>query len=138
MRFLLLVLLATISVARAEDPIVATPLPPVDATEAQAPPPPVPWLPKNTAQVQALDKVNARGSLLTIKVGQSAVFGSLTIAVKACSVRPPDVPADAAAFLTVTDKNPDAPGFSGWMLKSTPSVSMLEHPIYDVRIVGCI
>ena len=96
-----------------------------------------PWLPKTVASVQALDKVNARGSLLKIEVGQTATFGSLTIAVKACVVRPPDVPADAAAFLTVTDKNPNEPGFNGWMLKSTPAVSMLEHPIYDVRVVGC-
>ena len=124
----LALLAATMAVpvlGRAEDPIVATP------------PPPTAWIPKTTALVQVLDKVNARGSILTIKVGQSAVFGSLTIAVTACSVRPPDVPADATAFLTVTDKNAAAPDFSGWMLKATPAVSMLAHPIYDVRVVGC-
>lgn len=130
--FLVLALLAAPMPARAEEPIVATPLPPMDAV-----PQPTAWLPKTSALVQALDKVNARATVLTIKVGQSAVFGSLTIAVKACSVRPSDVPADATAFLTVTDKNPEAPGFSGWMLKATPSVSMLAHPIYDVRVVGC-
>lgn len=130
--FLVLALLAAPMPARAEEPIVATPLPPMDAV-----PQPPAWLPKTSALVQALDKVNARATVLTIKVGQSAVFGSLTIAVKACSVRPSDVPADATAFLTVTDKNPEAPGFSGWMLKATPSVSMLAHPIYDVRVVGC-
>lgn len=127
--------------AWAEDPIVATPLPPVGtapaAPVAPAPPPPVPWLPKPVAQVQALDKVNARASLLTIKVGESATFGSLTIAVKGCAVRPADVPADATAFLAVTDSTPNVPGFSGWMLKSVPSVSMLAHPIYDLRVVGC-
>ena len=128
----LLTLLAVAPAARAEDTIVATPLPPTDAAS-----PVLPWLPKTTASVQALDKVNARGSVLTIEVGQSATFGSLTIAVKACYVRAPGVPADAAAFLTVTDKNPNAPGFSGWMLKAAPAVSMLAHPIYDVRIVGC-
>ena len=124
--------------AWAEDPIVATPLPPVGTAPAPAPPPPpVPWLPKPIAQVQALDKVNARASLLTIKVGETATFGSLTIAVKGCAVRPPDVPADATAFLAVTDSTPNVPGFSGWMLKSVPSVSMLAHPIYDLRVVGC-
>ena len=126
--------------AWAQNPIVATPLPPVDMQrEATAPRPPstASWLPLGTARVQALDKVNARGTMLAIKVGQSAVFGSLTIAVRACVVRPPDQPADAAAFLTVTDKTPDAPGFAGWMLRSDPSLSMLAHPIYDLRVVGC-
>jgi hypothetical protein len=87
--------------------------------------------------LQVLDKVNARSKLLTVPVGQSGRFESLSIAVKACAVRPPDQPADATAFLTITDQNPGAPGFSGWMLKATPAVSMLAHPIYDVRIVGC-
>lgn len=142
MRLFLLLLLAMTSLARAEDPIVAEPLPPPDTTPAAAPTPApavaIPWLPKDTALIQALDKVNARSKVLTIKVGQTATFGTLTIAVKACSVRPPDAPADATAFLTITDKNPQAPGFSGWMLKATPSVSMLAHPIYDIRVVGCI
>ena len=28
-------------------------------------------------------------------------------------------------------------GFRGWMLANNPSLSMLQHPIYDVRVVGC-
>jgi hypothetical protein len=138
MRLALLFLLATTALAQAEDPIVAEPLPPAPLpAPVAAPAVAIAWLQKDTALVQALDKVNARSKLLTIKVGQSATFGTLTIAVRACSIRPPDAPADATAFLTITDKNPQAPGFAGWMLKATPSVSMLAHPIYDVRVVGC-
>jgi hypothetical protein len=87
--------------------------------------------------LQVLDKVNAQTTTLTVKVGQSATYGSLTIAVQACLVRPPDMSQDATAFLTITDSHPDQPGFKGWMLKSDPSLSMLEHPLYDVRVVGC-
>jgi hypothetical protein len=85
----------------------------------------------------ALDKVNAQATELTIKVGESATFESLTISVKACVTRPPDQPADAAAYLHVTDSHPDSPGFDGWMLEDEPSVSMMQHPIYDVRVAGC-
>jgi hypothetical protein len=52
-------------------------------------------------------------------------------------VHPTDQPADAAAFLAVTDSHPDSPGFNGWMLQDEPSVSMMEHPIYDLRVTGC-
>ena len=52
-------------------------------------------------------------------------------------IRPPDMPQDAAAFLTIIDSHPDEPGFKGWMLKSDPSLSMLEHPLYDIRVEGC-
>ena len=48
-----------------------------------------------------------------------------------------DQPADAAAYLTVTDSHPDSPGFDGWMLEQEPSVSMMQHPVYDLRVTGC-
>ncbi len=95
------------------------------------------WLPAGTAKLQALDKVNAQATALTIKVGQSATLGSLTITVKSCVVRPPDQPADAAAFLDITDSHAEASGFDGWILQAEPSASMLQHPIYDLRVTGC-
>ena len=88
-------------------------------------------------KVRRLAKVNAQATELTVKVGQSATFGSLTIEVKACDIRPPDQPADATAYLHVTDSHPDSPGFDGWMLRDEPSVSMMQHPIYDLRVSGC-
>lgn len=122
--------------------ITATPLTPLEpqtSPEAaqEQPPPPNPWLPQETVTLQALDKINAQSKLLTIKVGGSAQFGSLTIQVKACVIRPPDQPADAAAFLIVTDSHAETPGFNGWMIRSDPSLSMLQHPLYDLRVVGC-
>jgi hypothetical protein len=95
------------------------------------------WLPVGTVKLQALDKVNAQSAALTLKVGGSASFGSLTIVAKACVIRPADQPADAAAYLDVTDSHPDAPAFDGWMLQNEPSASMLQHPIYDLRVTGC-
>ena len=95
------------------------------------------WQPATTVKLQALDKVNAQAASLVIKVGQSTTFGSLTITAKACMVRPTDQPADAAAYLDVTDSHPDSPAFDGWMLEDEPSVSMMQHPIYDLRVVGC-
>ena len=95
------------------------------------------WVPARVAKLQALDKVNAQATALTIKVGQSASLGSLTITVKACVIRPADQPADAAAYLDVTDSHADSPAFKGWMLEDEPAVSMMQHPIYDLRVTGC-
>ncbi len=102
-----------------------------------APAVPLTWLPHGTAEVQALDKVDARNATLAVPVGQTATFGSLTIAVQACVVTPPDQPQNAAAFLVITDSHSGEPGFSGWMVAAAPSVSMLQNPIYDVRVTGC-
>jgi len=161
MRFVI----AAVAVVIAMPAALAQPLPPITATPLMpsttqpslvAPPPsgqrqtapqqtppatPQPtqpsWLPQGSAQLQVLDKVNAQNAVLTVKVGQGAQYGSLTIQVQACDIRPPDQPRDFAAYLTITDSHADAPGFSGWMLANNPSLSMLQHPIYDVRVVGC-
>ena len=111
--------------------------PPVAATPPATMERPNTWLPGTVVKLQALDKVAAQSAALTIKVGDSVTFGSLTIVAKACVVRPTDEPADAAALLAVTDSHPDSGGFSGWMLEDEPSVSMMENPIYDLRVTGC-
>ncbi len=110
---------------------------PAGASDTAPPRWPNQWLSAGNARIQALDKVNAQATILTMKVGQPATFGSLTIMVKACLIRPPDQPADAAAYLDVTDSHPESPGFNGWMLVNEPSVSMMQNPIYDLRVAGC-
>ena len=95
------------------------------------------WVAMGTATLQALDKINARGQTLTVKVGEAGRFGTLEIAVKGCFVRAPDRPADATALLAVKDQRAEAPVFNGWIVRSAPYMSMLAHPIYDIRIVGC-
>ena len=95
------------------------------------------WLPRQGVELQALDKVTARSKLLYGRVGQAMRFGSLSITVTACVVRPPDQPADAAAFVEIVDSHKDQPGFRGWMLKNEPAVSMFAHPLYDIRLNGC-
>ncbi len=107
----------------------AQPAPPGSST--------APWLARKSAELQVLDKVNARHSVLTVAVGGQAKYGALTIGVASCVVRPPTQPAEAAAFLTVTDANNEGVAFKGWMVAGQPALSMLQHPVFDVRVVGC-
>jgi hypothetical protein len=95
------------------------------------------WVQMGSATLQALDKVNARSSAIAVKVGDSGHFGSLDIAVRGCFVRTADRPTDATAFLVIRDQHPDSPSFTGWMVRSAPYMSMLAHPIYDIRVTGC-
>jgi hypothetical protein len=95
------------------------------------------WVQMGSVTLQALDKVNAIAKTLVVKVGDTGHFGSLDIAVRGCFVRAADLPADATAFLVIRDHRPDAPNFTGWMVRSAPSMSMLAHPIFDVRVTGC-
>ncbi len=96
------------------------------------------------AVLQGLDKTTARVSRFDAPVDKSVRFGTLVITVKACVKRPPEEPPESAAFLIIDEVRPgDANNvvsnrvFSGWMFASSPAVSALEDPIYDVNVLDC-
>ncbi|MBW4093230.1 MAG: DUF2155 domain-containing protein [Proteobacteria bacterium] len=95
-------------------------------------------MPRPTAVLQVLNKETAAAHTLTVPVGQAAKVGPLTITVRACVVRPPTMPGDAAAFLAIADTAAkDEPPFQGWSLRNEPFLSMYQNPLYDVRVLGC-
>lgn len=92
------------------------------------------------AKLQGLDKVTARTSTFTIAVGETKLLGSLRITLRACKENPPVEPPEAAAFLEIVDNKPGEQAesvFSGWMFASSPALSAMEHPIYDVWVLSC-
>ena len=98
------------------------------------------WVPQRVARLQALDKVTARVTVVETRVGETARFGTLSITVRACHARAPDEIPDAAAWMEITDARAAAgtsPAFQGWMFANAPGVSMLEHPVYDIRVLEC-
>jgi hypothetical protein len=98
------------------------------------------WEPKREAELQALDKVTARITIVKAQLNQPITFGTLRVTVRACNARPADEVPDAAAWLEVRDTRNDAGGrpvFQGWMFANAPGIAMLEHPVYDLRVLEC-
>jgi len=94
-----------------------------------------------TAILQALDKVTARITKLEVGTGEGVRFGTLLITVRTCSKRPPEEPPEVTVFLEIIDDRPgEAPVeiFQGWMFASSPALSAVEHPVYDVWVIDCI
>jgi len=93
------------------------------------------------AVLQGLDKVTARISTFEAPFDQGVTFGTLSIRGRACHKTLPTEPPESTAFLEIEETNPAADArllFSGWMFASSPAVSALEHPVYDVWIVDCM
>ena len=92
------------------------------------------------AVLQALDKVTARISTLAMPLERTTRFGTLEVTVWACRKRPPEEPPESAVFLTIVERRRDAPPvrlFQGWMFASSPAMSALEHPVYDIWALDC-
>lgn len=87
-----------------------------------------------------LDKVTGRISQFEAPISKTVSFGNLEIIARTCDKTPPTEPPESAAFLEIRDKKDEqAPAivFRGWMFASSPALSALEHPVYDVWVVGC-
>ncbi len=91
----------------------------------------------DVVRLKALDALNGTTTDLTMRVGQMVRFGRLEITADTCRV-PADAPkSDAYAFLRIRDTREAQARFSGWMFASSPALSALDHPRYDVWVVGC-
>jgi hypothetical protein len=98
-------------------------------------------VPMDTVVLQGLDKITARVSTIKVPVGQTVNFGALQITARACDKHPPEEAPEAAAFLEVVEVEPDEKPvlrFSGWMFASSPALSALEHPVYDLVVLDCV
>lgn len=114
------------------------PAPAGPATPSLAPIAPVQsdWVTQGTAELRAIDKVMARTTTLTLKPGETARFGPLSVTLRSCVVRPPDRAPDAAAYLEIAEgSNPAL--FRGWMIASQPQLALVEHATHDIRLFAC-
>jgi len=94
----------------------------------------------NTVVLQGLDKVTARVWTFDAPVGQTVRFGTLEILPRLCNRTPPEEPPEVKAFLEVHEARAGDTRttlFSGWMFASSPALNALEHPVYDVWVIGC-
>ena len=94
----------------------------------------------NMAQMQAMDKITGRVSIIEVPVGGAVSFGTFSIVVRSCKARTEEEVPENFAFVDVTDKSFDKEEyniFKGWMLSSSPAVNAVEHPIYDVWLLKC-
>ena len=93
-----------------------------------------------TATIQGLDKVAARVSRFEAPVGRAVQFGKLLVVVRDCERSAPEDRPENAAFLEIYEQLPGEARerlFSGWMFSSSPALSALEHPVYDVTLLEC-
>lgn len=96
------------------------------------------------ARLQSIDKVTARTLTFEVNVGATVKFGSLYIKLQACRKAPEIEEPESAAFMQVwevsdedTDREKANWVYSGWMFASSPGLSAMDHPIYDVWVLEC-
>lgn len=89
------------------------------------------------AILRGLDKVSGAVTDLDLKVGQETRLGTLTVELDECRVPAGNPTGDAFAHLTIRADGMKDAAFDGWMIASSPALSALDHPRYDVWVIRC-
>jgi hypothetical protein len=90
----------------------------------------------DAARLKGLDKFSGIAGAFDAPYGVATDYERLRVTVRACR---PDPGGDGVvAFVTVVDRvTPDAVAFEGWVFSSSPALSALDHPRYDVWLLSC-
>jgi hypothetical protein len=99
-----------------------------------------------TAIIGLLNKRNNLGQDVVLKTGEAKRIGNVVIKLATCErTLPWERPPETGAFVQVfVEERKDADSalawrkvFSGWLFKNSPSLSVVEHPVYDVWVKDC-
>lgn len=107
------------------------------------------------ARFRGLNKLTARTEKFTATQDTPARFSTLEVRLFECWQTAPGEAFEAKALVGIWENRPQfsrkpASGredkakiiarrklFKGWMVASSPGLSGLEHPVYDVTLLGC-
>jgi hypothetical protein len=96
---------------------------------------------ERVAVLGLLNKRNGISRELTLKPGEATRVGDVIVRLRACETAAPwEVQKLTGAFVQLDVRNPQGQFqrvFSGWLYKETPSLNLVEHPVYDVWPKSC-
>ncbi len=94
---------------------------------------------KKYASFKLLNKTTNKVSTKDILVNSKILWETLNIEVLYCASTPPtEIPEDYVlidVYDTINNENTNI--YKGWMISSSPDVTSLQNPIYDLWLVDC-
>ena len=95
----------------------------------------------NFVEIKILDKVSSKTSRLTLNIQKETKFENLIIKVLKCKNSEFDDNPEVTAYMQVKDitltNNDQVFVFNGWTFLSSPSITLFDHPVYDIWLIKC-
>jgi hypothetical protein len=96
---------------------------------------------QRVAVLGILNKRNGIVQNVTLRPGQSIRWKDVIVRLRACETTAPwEEEKLTGAFVQLDVQKPDKSwnrAFSGWLYKESPSLNVVEHPVYDVWPKSC-
>ena len=91
--------------------------------------------------IVALDKITAKTSDINLFLGETKKFGLLEIKALKCGNVQSKSEQGQAAYIQVKDISDNLTNqvfvFNGWTFSSSPSITLFDHPVYDIWLIKC-
>jgi len=92
-------------------------------------------------EIKILDKVSSKTSRLTLNIQKETKFENLIIKALKCKNSEFDDNPEVTAYMQVKDitltNNDQVFVFNGWTFLSSPSITLFDHPVYDIWLIKC-
>jgi hypothetical protein len=89
------------------------------------------------AEISILNKITTNVDTLKLPLKENFLYQELKIYPIGCYLSGPYEKTEVGIYLNIQYKDSKEKIFNGWMLKSLPSISSVEHPIYDIWVEDC-
>ncbi len=90
------------------------------------------------AEISILNKITTNVDRVKLPLKENYLYQDLKIYPIDCHLSGPYEKSEVGIYLNIHHKDSQEKIFNGWMLKSLPSISSMEHPIYDIWVEDCI
>ncbi len=94
-----------------------------------------------SVEINVLDKVSSKNTILKLKLGEEIRFQNLLIKVLKCENSKFDDDPEITAYIQVKDLNISDNEkvfiFNGWTFSSSPTLNPFDHPVYDLWLSSC-
>ena len=94
-----------------------------------------------SVEINILDKVSSKNTILKLKIGEEKMFQNLLIKVLKCENSKFDDDPEITAYIQVKDLNISDNEkvfiFNGWTFSSSPTLNPFDHPVYDLWLSSC-
>ncbi len=98
-------------------------------------------LDKVLVEMNVLDKVSSKNTILKFKLNEEKKFQNLLIKVLKCENSKFDDDPEITAYIQVKDLNVSDNEkvfiFNGWTFSSSPTLNPFDHPVYDLWLSSC-
>ncbi len=91
----------------------------------------------NMAEISILNKITTNVDTFKLPLKENFLYQELKIYPIGCYLSGPYEKTEVGIYLNIHHRDSKKKIFSGWMLKSLPSISSMEHPIYDIWVEDC-